>query len=134
LLPRKSFAEIVFAFSRAAEMDAFMRQIQYNDAYMRQESDFTSLQVREFASRLGERIRLARKARKLSLQRLEQMCRIHRTTLGRLERGDTGVSLGVFLTVLESLKELSDVELILSQPQALKDKRKASTPILDADF
>lgn len=111
-----------------------MRQTHYNDVYMRQESDFTSLQVREFASRLGERIRLARKARKLSLQRLEQMCRIHRTTLGRLERGDTGVSLGVFLTVLESLKELSDVELILSQPQELKDKRKTSTPILDADF
>jgi transcriptional regulator with XRE-family HTH domain len=101
---------------------------------MRQETDFTSLQVREFSARLGERIRLARKARKLSLQELERMCRVHRTTLGRLERGDTGVSLGVFLTVLESLKELSDVELILSQPQTPKDQRKPTIPILDADF
>jgi hypothetical protein len=53
------------------------------------------------------------------------MGRVHRTTFGRLERGDTGVSPGVFLTMLKSLQELINVELILSQPQPPKDRRKA---------
>jgi transcriptional regulator with XRE-family HTH domain len=101
---------------------------------MRSNSDFISLQASEFAVRLGERIRRARKVRKLSLVQLEKLTRHHRTTLGRLERGDTGVSLGVFLTVLESLQALSDVELLLSRPGPEGDERKAAVPVLDPDF
>jgi transcriptional regulator with XRE-family HTH domain len=101
---------------------------------MRQNAKFTSLQVGETAVRLGERIRRARKARKLSLQTLESMCGIHRTTLGRLERGDTTVSLGILLAVLESLQEISDLELVLSQPETPKHKRKIAVPELDSDF
>lgn len=101
---------------------------------MRHESTFTSLAVIEVVQRLGERIRLARKARKQSLSQLEQICRIHRTTLGRLERGDPGVSLGVFLTVLEALQELPEVELVLSHPGTPKHKRAATKPVLERDF
>lgn len=101
---------------------------------MRHDQSFTPFPVLETAERLGERIRKARKAQKLSLVQLEKNCRIHRTTLGRLERGEPGVSLGVFLTVLESLQELSDVELILSQPDKPKHKRVASPPVLKRDF
>lgn len=101
---------------------------------MRLERGFESISIKEAAARLGERIRRARKARNLTLSGLESICRVHRTTIGRLERGDTGVTLYVFLIVLESLQELSDVELILSQPETPKHKRKVSEPVLDRDF
>jgi len=101
---------------------------------MRHESTFISLAVIETVQRLGERIRLARKARKQSLSQLEQVCRIHRSTLGRLERGDPGVSLGVFLTVLEALQELPDVELVLSHPETSRHKRAVAKPVLERDF
>ena len=101
---------------------------------MRQTTDFTSLSVVDAAKRLGERLRLARKSRKKSLAELELICRIHRTTLGRLERGDTGVSVGVFLTVLEALNELADVELVVSQPSTPKYARAVKVPILERDF
>jgi transcriptional regulator with XRE-family HTH domain len=101
---------------------------------MRHEKNFTSLPVSESLTRLGERIRRARKARKLSLVQLEEICRIHRTTLGRLERGDPGVALSVLLTVLEALQELPDAELLLSQPETPKHKRAATPPALDRDF
>ncbi|MBS1169995.1 MAG: family transcriptional regulator [Burkholderiaceae bacterium] len=101
---------------------------------MRQEKNFTSLAVTESLVRLGERIRRARKVRKLSLAKLEGICRIHRTTLGRLERGDPGVALSVLLTVLEALQELPDIELVLSQPETPKHKRGVALPVLDRDF
>jgi transcriptional regulator with XRE-family HTH domain len=101
---------------------------------MRHETTFTSLAVIEVIQRLGERIRRARKARKQSLSQLEKICRIHRTTLGRLERGDPGVSLAVFMSVLEALQELPEIELILSQPETPKHKRAAAKPVLDRDF
>lgn len=101
---------------------------------MRQSNSFTSNSVRESLVDLGRRIRLARKSRKLSLSDLENICRIHRTTLGRLERGEEGVSLGVFLTVLETLNELADIELVLSNPQKPQHIRSVSKPLLEQDF
>ena len=101
---------------------------------MRQKSPLLPLAVTEANKRLGERIRRARKVHKLTLLDLENRCRIHHTTIGRLERGDAGVSLGVFLTVLHSLEELSDIELILTQPEKPKHKRGCAIPILVGDF
>jgi transcriptional regulator with XRE-family HTH domain len=101
---------------------------------MRHDKHFTSLAVSESLTRLGERIRRTRKARKLSLVQLEGICRIHRTTLGRLERGDPGVALSALLTVLEALQELPDVELLLSQPETPQHKRTTAPPVLDRDF
>lgn len=101
---------------------------------MRQSSDFVSLNVFETLRRLGERVRVARKAQKLSLSDLERSCRIHRTTLGRLERGEPGVSISVLLTVLEHLGVLSDLELVLSTPEQPKRKREAAKPTLFTDF
>lgn len=101
---------------------------------MRQNSHFASNSVTEGAQRLGERLRRARKAKKLSLADLERICRIHRTTLGRLERGDLGVSTGVLLNVLEALNELSDLELILSKPDTPQHRRVVNVPLLDQEF
>ena len=101
---------------------------------MRQISDLASSSVTGGAQRLGERLRRARKAQKLTLADLERICRIHRTTLGRLERGDLGVSVGALLSVLEALNELADIELIISQPDTPKHKRAIKLPVLDQDF
>lgn len=102
--------------------------------YMRQNQHFLSNSVTEGAQRLGERLRRARKAKKLSLADLERICRIHRTTLGRLERGDLGVSIGVLLSVLEVLNELADVELVLSNPDTPEHRRVVNLPVLDQEF
>ncbi|NRR32818.1 helix-turn-helix transcriptional regulator [Oxalobacteraceae bacterium] len=101
---------------------------------MRHNFDFSTIPATESALRLGARIRLARKAQRLTLLDLERVCRIHRTTLGRLERGDLGVSLGLLLSVLEALGELADVELLLSQPDKPAHQRGTKAPILEQEF
>lgn len=101
---------------------------------MRHINEFSTAAVSESAVRLGQRIKLLRKARSLSLAQLEEKCRIHRTTLGRLERGELGVSTGVLLTVLEMLGELADIELLISQPQTPAHQRSPSAPVLEQDF
>lgn len=101
---------------------------------MRHNPEFNSSAVIETSRRLGERIRTARKAQKRSLVELESTCRVHRQTLARLERGDPGVSLGVALSVLEALRELADVELLVSQPEIPSHQRARTSPALDRDF
>jgi transcriptional regulator with XRE-family HTH domain len=100
---------------------------------MRHNPEYHSAAVQEASRRLGERIRLARKVQKRSLVELEEICRVHRQTLSRLERGDPGVSFGVILSVLEALRKLSDVELLVSQPGSLQDQRP-NLPPLERDF
>jgi transcriptional regulator with XRE-family HTH domain len=101
---------------------------------MRHSFDLASSSVTEGARRLGERLRRTRKAQRLTLADLERICRIHRTTLGRLERGDLGVSLGALLSVLEALNEFADIELLVSQPDTPKHRRKVDAPVLDQEF
>lgn len=101
---------------------------------MRHNQAFNSFAVHGAAQRLGERIRTARKAQKRSLVDLERTCRVHRQTLGRLERGDPGVSLGVFLSVLEALRELPSVELLVHQPDTPTHLRAGVNSPLERDF
>lgn len=101
---------------------------------MRHNIEFSTASVVDSALRLGERIRLLRKARRLTLSQLEGMCRIHRTTLGRLERGELGVSVGVLFIVLETLGELADIELLISQPEEPRHSRSIARPVLAQDF
>jgi len=100
---------------------------------MRHNPDYNSAPVLETAKRLGARIRLARKAQKRTLAELEEVCRVHRQTLARLERGDPGVSMGVMLSVLEALRTLSDVELLVTTPDP-QPYRQAALPPLERDF
>ena len=101
---------------------------------MRRAAEFSSQNVINLAERLGERIRIARKSRGFSLADLERICRIHRTTLGRLERGDLGASIGVFFAVMEALGEIADVELLLSRPNLKSVKLDVILPILERNF
>lgn len=63
---------------------------------------------------LGERVRLARKRRNLTMEELSSRMFVTRKTLARLEKGDPGVSLAVFASALWSLgleKDLQEVVL-----------------------
>lgn len=101
---------------------------------MRRDQNFNSLAVQSAAQRLGDRVRTARKALKLSLSSLERSCHVHRQTLARLEQGDLGVSLGVALSVLEVLGELASIELVLSNPGKSAHHRPNQHLPLNRDF
>ena len=65
-------------------------------------------------SKLGERIRIARKRRSLTMEEMAGRMFTTRKTLGRLEKGEPGVSLAVFTSALWVLgldRELEKVAL-----------------------
>jgi transcriptional regulator with XRE-family HTH domain len=51
-------------------------------------------------SAFGERLRLARKRRRISTVAMAQRSGISRDTLNRVEKGDPAVSIGVYLRIL----------------------------------
>jgi transcriptional regulator with XRE-family HTH domain len=72
------------------------------------------LAVRKGLRKLGADIQVARKRRRLTMGIVAERAFISRNTLTRVERGDAGVSLGVYATVLfvlglaERLGDLAD--------------------------
>ncbi len=58
------------------------------------------LPVRKGLEKLGADLSAARRRRKISMAVLAQRAFITRKTLGRVERGDAGVSIGIYATVL----------------------------------
>ena len=58
---------------------------------------------RERARELGERIRSRRKALGLSQEQLGEVCGVHRTYVGQVERGDVNVTLKNLLALAEGL-------------------------------
>lgn len=60
-------------------------------------------QEQRLLSDLGERLRLARKRRKLSNAAVAQRAGISRTTLYKVEAGDPGATLGSYVRVLAAL-------------------------------
>ena len=59
---------------------------------------------------LGERLRLARKRRRISTVLMAQRVGVSRDTLNRAEKGDPAVSLGTYLRVLRVLGLDSDLD------------------------
>ena len=59
---------------------------------------------------LGNRIRLARKRRKITLKTLADRMLVDEKTLRRLEKGDPGASLGVLATALFCLSMEEDLD------------------------
>jgi transcriptional regulator with XRE-family HTH domain len=75
-------------------------------------SSITPLPVIRTLAKLGRDIRDARKRRRIPVAILAERASISRTTLNKVEKGDSGVSLGIFATVLFVLgmiDRLSDV-------------------------
>jgi len=60
-------------------------------------------QEQRLLSSLGERLRLARKRRRLSNAAVAQRAGISRTTLYKVEAGDPGATLGSYVRVLAAL-------------------------------
>ena len=87
---------------------------------------------RELAS-LGERLRHARLRRAHAAETIAQRAGVTRKTLGRVERGDPAVSLGVYVRVLQALGLDADLAHIARddelgrrlQDQGLKQPRRA---------
>jgi transcriptional regulator with XRE-family HTH domain len=71
--------------------------------------------VQRALSKLGGDIRDARRRRRISTKIMAARASVSRTTLNKVEKGDPGVSLGTYATVLfilglhERLSELADV-------------------------
>lgn len=53
--------------------------------------------------KMGENIRLARKRRKLTLIQVSERAGLHRSTLDKIEKGNSKVSLGAYFNVLRVL-------------------------------
>ncbi|MDR2214579.1 MAG: helix-turn-helix transcriptional regulator, partial [Nevskiaceae bacterium] len=60
-------------------------------------------QEQRLLSELGERLRLARKRRRLSNAVIAQRAGISRTTVYKVEAGDPGATLGAYVRVLAAL-------------------------------
>lgn len=58
---------------------------------------------------MGENIKLARKRRKLSLELVSERAGIARSTLGLIEKGNSGVSMGGYAQVLFVLNQEKDL-------------------------
>jgi len=59
---------------------------------------------------LGERLRLARLRRRYSAESVAVRAGITRVTLARVEKGDTGTSMGAYVAVLRVLGLQSDID------------------------
>lgn len=83
-------------------------------------------QTQRRAEALGERLRLARMRRRMSLAELAKRVGVARGTLTRLERGDLTVSLGLLARVLTILGLEEDLDLLARDDelgQRLQDVR-----------
>ncbi|MDR3409519.1 MAG: helix-turn-helix transcriptional regulator [Formivibrio sp.] len=74
-----------------------------------------SSDLQKLAQDLGGRLALARGRRKLSTTLFAERMGISRNTLARLESGDTGVSLGMYLKALRILGLESSLELVAQE-------------------
>ena len=91
-------------------------------------------------SQLGERIRIARKRRAITMEELSSRMFVNRKTLSRLEKGDPGVSLSVFASALWALgldKDLlpeQDHVGIFNERKRLPTRVRASNRSDELDF
>jgi transcriptional regulator with XRE-family HTH domain len=96
-------------------------------------------QTQRRAENLGERLRLARRRRRMSLEDLAKRVDVNRETLARLERGDLATSLNVLARVLAVLGLEEDLDLLAGDDelgQRLQDirlPRPRSSPKRESD-
>jgi DNA-binding XRE family transcriptional regulator len=75
------------------------------NAKIRKTDSFTKIPipVKRALRKLGQDIRDARRRRRIPVAIMAQRASISRTTLNKVEKGDPGVSLGIYATVLFAL-------------------------------
>ena len=93
----------------------------FSGVFMTQKHIIKSLpfDTSEIISKLGERIKIARKRRRFTSEAMAKRMFVSRKTLFRLEKGDPGISLGVFASALWVLGLDKDL-LKIADPE--KDK------------
>lgn len=86
--------------------------------------------------KLGNDVKNARKRRRISTKVMAERASISRTTLNKVEKGDPGVSVGIYVTVLfilgflDRIEDLADVKndiIGLDLEEELLPKRIRST-------
>jgi transcriptional regulator with XRE-family HTH domain len=77
---------------------------------------------------LGKRIRQARVARQLTLADLAARIFVTPKTLGRVEAGDPGVSLGVLASTLFALSHQRDLDQLLGEDAVAAAHQRARLP------
>ncbi len=70
-----------------------------------------SIKAEKTLIQLAENLKLARKRRKMSQALLASKIQVSRSSLARLESGDPGVSLGLYLEYLNQLDLLEGLEI-----------------------
>lgn len=88
-------------------------------------------QEQRLLSDFGERVRLARKRRKLSNAAVAQRAGISRTTLYKVEAGDPGATIGSYLRVLAVLGLEGDIRKLAEDDKVgrkLQDQALDSAP------
>lgn len=89
-----------------------------------------------YIEELGHRLRLLRKARGYSRERLAALTFLGRNTLVRMESGDPGVSMGAWAQVIHVLGNDHNLTLLLEAPKEerarLKGEKKGKVPDIDA--
>jgi len=102
------------------------------------------LELEKSIAQLGERIRIARKRRALTMDEMASRMFVTRKTLARLEKGSPGISLGVFATALWVLgleKEFFEIALpekdmigLFHEKKRLPERVRKSTKNDELDF
>lgn len=82
---------------------------------MRRHDSIGPIPVRRALRKLGQDLRDARRRRRIPVEIMAERASISRTTLNKVEKGDPGVSMGIYARILfvlgmaERLGELADV-------------------------
>ncbi|MEE3392877.1 MAG: helix-turn-helix transcriptional regulator [Lachnospiraceae bacterium] len=75
---------------------------------------------------LGDRIHMARKRRKITINDMASRANISRQTVWKIEHGDSGVSIGAYLKVLNGLGMKTELNKIIEDDplgRLLQDER-----------
>ncbi len=101
-------------------------------------------EIAAMISQLGERIRIARKRRAITMEEMASRMFVTRKTLARLEKGSPGVSLAVFASALWVLgleKDLLEVAVperdkvgVSRERRRLPKRVRSSKPSDELDF
>ena len=109
---------------------------------MRRQDSIGPIPVKRALRKLGQDIRDARRRRRIPVEIMAERAPISRTTLNKVEKGDPGVSMGIYARVLfvlgmaERLANLADVTsdalgLALEEaelPQRIRRARRSPRP------
>jgi len=61
------------------------------------------MDIQQVQIELGDRIRMLRLRKKLSQEKFADLCKIHRSHMGEIERGETNLTLSTLLILTDKL-------------------------------